>query len=53
MQTQCNFNITSFGLFFVCLFCCFKKCHMSADISNSVVFCVSTEAVGPQQLKRH
>lgn len=56
MQLQCNFNIMSFGSFFC--FPCFLESKatafkMSADIYNCLVFCVSTESVGPQQIKCH
>ncbi len=47
-----------FPLVLLCLFYCFLESKgdsfkMSADIYNSLVFCVSTEAVGPQQLECH
>lgn len=51
MQLQCKFSKMS--LFFLCC-CCFlfprvTALKMSADVYNSLVFCVSTEADGPQQ----
>lgn len=48
MQVQQNVSF-----FFLCC-CCFlfpriTALKMSADVYNSLVFCVSTEADGPQQ----
>lgn len=54
MQLQCKFSKMSL-FFLLCCCCCFflfpriTALKMSADVYNSLVFCVSTEADGPQQ----
>lgn len=54
MQLQCKFSKMSLSFFFfvvvvVFLFPRITALKMSADVYNSLVFCVSTEADGPQQ----
>lgn len=54
MQLQCKFSKMSLSFFFfvvvvVVLFPRITALKMSADVYNSLVFCVSTEADGPQQ----
>lgn len=56
MQLQCKFSKMSFSLLLLLvvllLFFLFPRItalKMSADVYNSLVFCVSTEADGPQQ----
>lgn len=52
MQLQCKFSKMSLFFFFVVVVFLFPRItalKMSADVYNSLVFCVSTEADGPQQ----
>lgn len=51
---QVQQNVSFFFFFFVVfVFPRITALKMSADVYNSLVFCVSTEADGPLQLKCH